>query len=111
MSASFKLLYARKGSRAYPQINRSPGTDSTIFLERFCYKRRRFVFAGSFGAGSPPSGEAQVKMTLDSADFLKMFQGELNPTSAFMGGKLKIKGDVMMAMKLEKLMGQVRSKL
>lgn len=50
-------------------------------------------------------------MTLDSDDFVALFKGQLNPTQAFMGGKLKIKGDMMVAMKLEKLMGQMKSKL
>lgn len=40
-----------------------------------------------------------------------MFKGELKATSAFMSGKLKIKGDIGKAMKLEKLMGNVKSKM
>ena len=73
-----------------------------------------FVFmniTGSAGSGPFPGGDAGCTMTLDSEDFVKMFKGELNPTQAFMGGKLKIKGDMMIAMKLEKLMGQMKSKL
>ena len=66
---------------------------------------------GSAGNGSYPGGDASCTMTLDSDDFVKLFMGQLNPTQAFMGGKLKIKGDMMMAMKLEKLMGQMKSKL
>ncbi|XP_031564328.1 hydroxysteroid dehydrogenase-like protein 2 isoform X2 [Actinia tenebrosa] len=66
---------------------------------------------GSAGSGSYPGGQAQCTMSLDSEDFLKMFQGQLNPTQAFMSGKLKIKGDMMIAMKLEKLMGKMKSKL
>lgn len=34
----------------------------------------------------------------------KLIQGELNPTMAFMTGKLKIKGDLSMAMKLQSLL-------
>lgn len=48
---------------------------------------------------------------MDSKDFIKMFKGELKATSAFMTGKLKIKGDIGKAMKLEKLMGNVKSKM
>lgn len=66
---------------------------------------------GSAGSGSYPAGDPGCTMTLDSDDFVKLFMGQLNPTQAFMGGKLKIKGDMMMAMKLEKLMGQMKSKL
>ena len=66
--------------------------------------------SGSLGEGEAPDG-AQCTMSMDSEDFTKMFAGELKPTSAFMMGKLKIKGDMGMAMKLEKLMGQMRAKL
>ena len=66
---------------------------------------------GSAGSGSFPGGDAGCTMILDSDDFVKIFKGELNPTQAFMGGKLKIKGDMMVAMKLEKIMGKMKSKL
>ena len=52
-----------------------------------------------------------MTMELKTEDFIKMFNGELNPAQAFMGGKLKIGGDMMMAMKLEKLMKKFKSKL
>ena len=60
--------------------------------------------SGSAGQGAPSSGNPDVTMTLDSGDFLKMFTGKMKPAAAFMAGKLKIKGDIMMATKLEKLM-------
>ena len=69
-----------------------------------------FWFAGSVGQGQAPNG-ANVTMEQSTEDFIKMFKGELNAAQAFMGGKLKIKGDMMMAMKLEKLMKQMKSKL
>ncbi|XP_026075133.1 hydroxysteroid dehydrogenase-like protein 2 [Carassius auratus] len=66
--------------------------------------------AGSAGSGEPPV-KADVIMTLDSADFIKMFGGKLKPTMAFMSGKLKIKGDMGLAIKLEKMMAMMKSKL
>lgn len=60
--------------------------------------------AGAAGPGEAPSGEADVTMTMVTEDFIKMFAGKLNATSAFMSGKLKIKGNLGLAMKLEKLM-------
>ena len=62
---------------------------------------------GSIGKGAAPVA-VNVTMTLSSEDFVKMFTGKLNPTAAFMGGKLKIKGDLPLAMKLEKLMKQMQ---
>ncbi|KAG1971113.1 hydroxysteroid dehydrogenase-like protein 2 [Pimephales promelas] len=66
--------------------------------------------AGSAGYGEPPV-KADVVMALDSADFVKMFGGKLKPTMAFMSGKLKIKGDMGLAIKLEKMMALMKSKL
>lgn len=62
--------------------------------------------SGSVGQGEPPA-KADVVMKMDSSDFSKMFSGKLKPTMAFMSGKLKIKGDMTLAIKLEKLMDRM----
>ena len=55
--------------------------------------------------------EANVTMKMDSDNLVAMFKGKLSPTTAFMTGKLKISGNLAKAMALEKLMGQMKSKL
>ncbi|KAM4527363.1 hydroxysteroid dehydrogenase-like protein 2 [Odontesthes bonariensis] len=62
--------------------------------------------SGTAGKGEPPV-KADVVMTMTSSDFGKMFSGKLKPTLAFMSGKLRIKGDMTLAIKLEKLMGRM----
>ena len=64
---------------------------------------------GKAGPG-PSSDKPDVTMILDAPDFIKMFTGKLNPTQAFMTGKLKIKGDLALAMKLEKLLKKSQGK-
>lgn len=44
--------------------------------------------------------EADVTMTADAETFQSILEGELNPTAAFMTGKLSVDGDMGMAMKL-----------
>ncbi|SHJ41472.1 SCP-2 sterol transfer family protein [Shimia gijangensis] len=44
--------------------------------------------------------ETDVTMTADSETFQSILEGELNPTAAFMTGKLSVDGDMGMAMKL-----------
>jgi len=44
--------------------------------------------------------EAEVTLSADADTFQEIFDGELNPTSAFMSGKLTIDGDMGLAMKL-----------
>jgi len=48
-------------------------------------------------------GDADVTISATEETFEKVAAGELNPTSAYMTGKLKIKGDMGAAMKLQKL--------
>ena len=59
-----------------------------------------------------PSGdvESSCTMVMDSEDFNNMFSGQLNSMQAFMSGKLKIKGDMAQALKLESLMKSVQNK-
>lgn len=67
------------------------------------------------GKGSCGKGDGGVKpeaiLTMESNHFFDMFSGKLKATSAFMSGKLRITGDLKKAMKLEKLMGSLKSKL
>ncbi len=49
------------------------------------------------------TGEADVTITTTGENFDKIIAGEMNPTTAYMSGKLKIKGDMGAAMKLQKL--------
>ena len=48
-------------------------------------------------------GDADVVITTSEETFQKIIAGEQNPTSAYMTGKLKLKGDMGAAMKLQKL--------
>ena len=52
---------------------------------------------------SEGGGDADVTLTTSEETFQKIISGEQNPTSAYMTGKLKIKGDMGAAMKLQKL--------
>lgn len=46
------------------------------------------------------NGPADCTIAISMADFIDMSQGKLNPTAAFMGGKLKVQGDMGIAMQL-----------
>ena len=64
------------------------------------------------GQVEPYDVEADTVMKSSSSDLVAMFTGKLSPTMAFMGGKLKITGNMGAAMKLEKIMGKMpKSKL
>ena len=44
--------------------------------------------------------EAECTMTADAETFQSILEGDLNPTAAFMSGKLTVDGDMGTAMKL-----------
>jgi putative sterol carrier protein len=48
--------------------------------------------------------EADCTITADQETFESMMAGDLNPTSAFMSGKLKIDGDMSKAMALASIL-------
>ncbi|MEJ5239676.1 MAG: SCP2 sterol-binding domain-containing protein [Anaerolineales bacterium] len=45
----------------------------------------------------------RMTLTADSADYIKIFTGELDGMRAFMEGKLKLSGDLSLAMKLTQM--------
>ncbi|HTS72489.1 MAG TPA: SCP2 sterol-binding domain-containing protein [Gaiellaceae bacterium] len=47
--------------------------------------------------------DAECTISTTAETFLKIANGEQNPTAAYMSGKLKVKGDLGQAMKLQKL--------
>ena len=47
--------------------------------------------------------EADATISMSEDNFNEMISGDLNPTTAYMTGKLKVKGDMSAAMKLQKL--------
>ena len=48
--------------------------------------------------------DAQCTVGLTMEDFSAMMAGDLAPTTAFMSGKLRVEGDMGVAMKLQNLM-------
>lgn len=60
------------------------------------------------GAGARAAGaddDADVTMSADADTFQDILAGDLNPTAAFMSGKLKLDGDMGTAMKLGSVLG------
>jgi len=68
----------------------------------------KFVIAGEgailLGPGGPAAAAADtpadVTLSADLATFRGLFDGTLNATAAFMSGRLRVEGDMGLAMKL-----------
>ena len=50
-------------------------------------------------------GDADCTLTADTDTFAAILSGALSPTSAFMGGRLRVDGDMGMAMRLAGSLG------
>ena len=58
---------------------------------------------GKVTAGSSPA--ARCTVTATDKDLLAIVNGKMNPQMAFMSGKLRIAGDIGLAMKLQLILG------
>lgn len=59
--------------------------------------------------GDAPAGKkADVTLSLSDEDFGKMVAGKTKAQSLFMSGKLKVKGNVMKATKLEPVLAKAQ---
>jgi putative sterol carrier protein len=63
--------------------------------------------AGAVYEGQPKGKKADVTFELKDEDFMKMAQKKANPQQLFMSGKLKLKGNMGLAMKFEKVLNAV----
>ncbi|XP_013778666.1 peroxisomal multifunctional enzyme type 2-like [Limulus polyphemus] len=59
---------------------------------------------GEVYRGSPKNEKAGCILTLEDSDMVSMITGKLDPQKAFMSGKLKIKGNIMLTRKLQTLL-------
>jgi putative sterol carrier protein len=57
--------------------------------------------ACSVAEGVAPS--PNMTLTATAADYLSMLNGETNPMQAFMQGKIQVKGDVSLALKMQSI--------
>ena len=60
---------------------------------------------GQENAVSAANEDADCVISIKPEDFMALVKGELNPMMAMMTGKVKIKGDMGVAMKLQSLLG------
>jgi alkylation response protein AidB-like acyl-CoA dehydrogenase/putative sterol carrier protein len=61
--------------------------------------------SGESNIVSESNEEASCTVTMSKADFGQLMKGELNPMTAVMTGKIRIDGDMSVAMKLQTLFG------
>jgi putative sterol carrier protein len=61
------------------------------------------IHDGEAESGKGDAESPNLTLTMDARDYVKMSLGQLDGTQAFMTGKLKIKGDMGLAIKMQSL--------
>jgi len=81
------------GSNLNATVKFDFGDDGVVFVD------------GNNNTVSNEDAEADCTITISKDNFLALSSGDLDPTTAFMMGKLKVKGNMGIAMKLQSLLG------
>ena len=63
-----------------------------------------FIDGNNGNAVTAEDKDADCTISVDKDDFLALTSGDLNPMMAFMSGKIKVDGDMSVAMKLQSLL-------
>lgn len=92
VDAAVKALNAKLGGG---------GIDGSV---KFVISDEGAVRVDEAGARADDS-DADCVMTADAATFRGILDGDVNPTMAFMSGRLKVEGDMGLAMKLGSVLG------
>ncbi|GLQ05497.1 SCP2 sterol-binding domain-containing protein [Sneathiella chinensis] len=87
------------------RIGEDCGLGATL---KFDFKGDGFIFVDADTVPNVVNNEdadadCTIKITMDN--FIALTQGDLDPTTAFMMGKLKIEGNMGIAMKLQSVFG------
>jgi putative sterol carrier protein len=85
---------AAKGMNSVIQFNLSGDGGGNYYVE---------IKDGTATVGEGTHASPNMTMTLAASDYVDMITGKLNGQMAFMSGKLKIAGDMGLAMKMQTL--------
>ncbi len=101
MATSSREFFEGLESRIDP--SRTAGMTNTYLFDVDGQHWTVAVDDGNVRVTEGDAGDSDVAISTSEETFQKIASGEQNPTSAYMTGKIKVKGDMGAAMKLQKL--------
>ncbi len=104
MSATIKEIFERIANVDAARIQ---GINGVILFELSGEGGGKWTLALADGKAKLEEGETaspDVTISMDASDFVAMTSGELNAVSAFMQGKIRISGDMSLAMRLQSIL-------
>jgi putative sterol carrier protein len=90
------------------QLNtQAKGVDPIGAIMKFVIDDQSVIIDGTGDQNNVSMGDAEADCTISTSleTLMKLQSGDLNPMMAVMSGKVKIKGDMGLAMKLQSLLG------
>jgi putative sterol carrier protein len=104
---SAKEVFAEIQERLTANPEKTKGMNAVYQFDLSGDEGGQWHIAINDGTASVKEGQAEspnVTITMSASDFVDMATGKLDGTMAFMSGKLKLKGDMGLAMKLQSLL-------
>ncbi len=85
-----------------PEVVNTEGTQNVSAIIQYDISEPMYqvVEKGEMTVHEGEAAEPTLTITMADDDLVRLFKGELNPMMAFMQGKIKLKGDMMLAQKL-----------
>ncbi|NXR15210.1 STML1 protein, partial [Semnornis frantzii] len=97
-----EALVSQVGASYQVNIILPSGTQSTYFID---------LSSGSGRAGrGVPEGNPDIVLEVAEQDLQDLFLGDLRPLTAYMSGRLQVKGDLQLALKLEELVKAMKQR-
>lgn len=107
MNETWQLIETTMNDNPAPIQNENVRYEFNLTGDNACVKQL-ILSCGTVEITNDTTTKADCKLTLSSDDFMKLLVGDLNSTTAFMFGKLKVDGSIGLALKLEGLLKEYR---
>ena len=105
MSVTAEQLFMQELPKLF-QADRAGNTKATVQFDLAGDQPGQYhvnIADGQVHSEKGPATSPDLTLSAAGDDLVKIFTGGLDPTAAFMSGKLKIKGNMALALKLQSL--------